>query len=149
MVEILDEKMKRIYTYGVFDLLHPGHIKLLERAKSLGDYLIVGIVADKPIKELKGEDRSIQTQEDRAFIIESLSCVDKVMLQAQYDPSFNLRRLEESNKHVDILVKGDDWDYIPGTETIEELGGLLVKLSYSKGHSTSDMVSKIKETQND
>lgn len=138
--------MKRVYTYGAFDLLHPGHIKLLERAKALGDYLIVGVVSDNAIKELKGKDRPIQTQQDRAFIMEHIDIIDEVMLQDIYDPSANLRKLVEDKKHIDILVKGDDWNYIPGTETIEELGGILVKLAYSKNYSTSSTVKKIKET---
>jgi D-beta-D-heptose 7-phosphate kinase/D-beta-D-heptose 1-phosphate adenosyltransferase len=136
--------MKIIYTYGAFDLLHPGHIKLLQRAKDLGDYLIVGIAGDESIKKLKGNDRPIQNQKDRAFIVESLDMVDEVMLQEEYDPSVNLKQLANDNKSVSILAKGDDWTYIPGTETIEELGGILVKLSYSKGFSTSEMVKKIR-----
>ena len=137
--------MKKIYTYGAFDLLHPGHIKLLEGARKLGNYLIVGIVADEAIKELKGNDRPIQSQEDRAYIIESLSCVDEVILQDGYDPS---RYLKEYEGKIDFLVKGDDWEYIPGTETIHELGGVLIKLSYSKEYSTSSMVNKIKNNDN-
>ena len=140
--------MKRIYTYGAFDLLHPGHIKLLEGARKLGDYLIVGIVADEAIKELKGPDRPIQTQEDRAFIIESLSCVDEVVLQDGYDPSRYMKEYKEKEEKIDFLVKGDDWEYIPGTETIHELGGVLIKLSYSQDYSTSTIIKKIKE-QND
>ena len=141
--------MKRIYTYGAFDLLHPGHIKLLERAKALGDYLIVGIVPDDAIRDLKGEDRPIQSLKDRAFIVESLDIVDAIMIQGSYDPSNNLEKLKADNQPVDILVKGDDWDYIPGTETIEELGGMLIKLPYSKGFSTSDIIKKIRGEIND
>ena len=137
--------MKIVYTYGAFDLFHPGHIKLLQRARDLGDYLVVGVVADAAIKELKGKDRPIQSQEDRVTILEHIDIVDEVMLQDVYDPSANLRKLLADNKPVAILAKGDDWTYIPGTETIEELGGMLVKLSYSKGFSTSDTVKKIKE----
>ena len=138
--------MKRIYTYGAWDLLHPGHIRLLERAKALGDFLVVGIVDDTSIKNLKGADRPVQTQTDRAYIIEHIDCVDEVMLQEGYDPSTNLKKLVEEKTPINILTKGDDWDQIPGTETIEELGGMLVKLSYSKGFSTSSTVKKIKGT---
>lgn len=137
--------MRRVYTYGAWDLIHPGHIKLLERAKALGDYLVVGIVSDNAIKDLKGADRPIQTQADRAYVIEHIDYVDEVILQEGYDPTTNLEKFEAEGKHIDILAKGDDWDYIPGTETIEKLKGVLVKLKYSKGHSTSDLVTKIKE----
>ena len=135
---------KIVYTYGVFDLLHPGHISLLERAKALGDYLIVGVVADKPVKDLKGKDRPIMKACDRLRIIEALRCVDLAVLQPEYDPSNDIENLSLCNIKVDILAKGDDWDYIPGTETVEKLGGKLIKLSYTQGSSTSDMVKKIR-----
>lgn len=139
--------MRRVYTYGAWDLIHPGHIKLLERAKALGDYLIVGIVSDDAIKNLKGTDRPIQTQVDRAYVIESIIHVDEIVLQEGYDPTANLEKCEAEGKHIDILAKGDDWDYIPGTETIEKLGGVLVKLKYTKGHSTSSIVTKLKDNK--
>lgn len=128
-----------VYTYGVWDLLHPGHITLLKRARELGDFLIVGIVADGPVKELKGDDRPIQKFDDRLSIVGSLRCVDATIPQTLYDPSDELLFLER----IDILTKGDDWENIPGTETIEAMGGKLVKLSYSYGFSTSQTVSKL------
>lgn len=134
-----------VYTYGAFDLLHSGHIKLLEKAKALGDYLIVGIVADNPIKQLKGKDRPIQSQEDRINVVSHLNMVDKVMLQNTYDPHENIKKLYfKDSIRIDILAKGNDWDYIPGTKAIIEMGGKLVKLPYSKGFSTSDMIKKIR-----
>ena len=136
------DKMRKIYTYGAYDLLHPGHIKFLKRARELGDYLIVGVVADEAVRELKGDDRPVQEQKDRAYIIENLDCVDEVVLQDGYDPS---RCLKAHKGKIDFLVKGDDWDYIPGTETIEELGGTLVKLPYSKKYSTSGVINKIRK----
>lgn len=129
---------KTVYTYGAFDLLHPGHIKMLEVAKSYGEKLVVGIVSDKAIKELKGKDRPIQNQEDRLRIIDSLKCVDVTMHQKEYDPVPNLEKVKP-----DILVKGNDWDYIPGQEWIEEHGGKIIKPSYHKGWSTSSTVQKM------
>ena len=128
-----------VYTYGAWDLLHPGHIHFLESAKSLGDFLIVGIVTDKAIKDLKGEDRPVQSVEDRLSIISSLRCVDAAITQSDYDPSENLENIER----IDILTKGDDWEYIPGQESIVSLGGKLVKISYSPDYSTSSTISKI------
>jgi len=139
---IFEAKMKKkkiIYTYGAFDLLHPGHIKMLERAKSYGDKLVVGIVGDEAIKKLKGEDRPIQTLEDRIRIVDALKCVDEVMIQKDYDPVPNMEKVKP-----DILVKGDDWKHIPGEEWIREQGGELIKPSYSGDWSTSDMVKKIR-----
>lgn len=135
----LETSKKVVYTYGVWDLLHPGHIKLLIRARKLGDFLVVGVVKDKPIKCLKGKDRPIQSLNERLFIVSALKCVDVAIVQSEYDPSRELRKIGR----VDILVKGDDWERIPGGNTIRAMGGKLIKLSYSSGYSTSALVSKI------
>lgn len=129
---------KVVYTYGAWDLLHPGHIKLLEKAKSYGDVLYVGVVGDEAIKELKGEGRPIQTQVDRIEIVGSLKCVDVVMSQKDYDPVPNMEKIKPS-----VLVKGDDWDIIPGVMWIEQHGGKLIKPSYSKEWSTSKIIKKV------
>jgi len=128
-----------VYTYGAWDLLHPGHIRMLESAKSYGNKLIVGVVGDKAIRDLKGKDRPIQTLEDRMRIVGSLKCVDEVMEQKDYDPVPNMEKVMP-----DILIKGDDWDHIPGQEWIKKHGGKLIKPPYSKGWSTSGIVKKIK-----
>ena len=141
ILQDLDNNIKIVYTYGAWDLLHPGHIHLLSRAKMLGDFLIVGVVSDEPIKELKGSERPVQAQDERLITIGSLRCVDAAISQPKYDPSDQLRYL----KRVDILTKGDDWDYIPGTETIEKLGGKLITFNYTKGFSTSSIVGKLQK----
>lgn len=135
----LSSDFKVVYTYGAWDLLHPGHINFLSRAKNLGDFLIVGVVADSPIRNLKGKERPLQTLSERLITVGSLRLVDATIAQSEYDPSEQLRSL----KRVNILTKGDDWDYIPGTETIEDLGGKLVKFSYTGGFSTSRIVEKL------
>lgn len=129
-----------VYTYGAFDLLHPGHIKMLETAASFGDELIVGIVGDKAIRDLKGKDRPIQNEKDRLRTVQSLKCVDVAMMQKDYDPEPNLEKIKP-----DILVKGDDWDHIPGQEWMKKHGGKLIKPPYSGGWSTSATVKKIME----
>jgi rfaE bifunctional protein nucleotidyltransferase chain/domain len=131
-----------VYSYGAFDLLHPGHIKLLERAKSYGTFLIVGIVKDEAIKKLKGNDRPIQPFQDRLDIIKSLKCVDVAIAQEDYNPVPNLEIFIP-----DILVKGDDWDYIPGEDWVKKNNKKLIKPTYSKGWSTSGMVKKIRGEQ--
>jgi len=128
-----------VYTYGAWDLLHPGHVNFLNRARDLGDFLIVGVVGDNPIKKLKGIDRPIQKQSERLIVVGSLRCIDAVISQPEYDPSSQLNSLNR----VNILTKGDDWDYIPGTETIEKVGGKLIKFSYTEGFSTSQTVNKL------
>tara|TARA_Y100001970_G_scaffold247143_1_gene315667 strand:- start:1186 stop:1683 length:498 start_codon:yes stop_codon:yes gene_type:complete len=128
-----------VYTYGAWDLVHPGHIRFLSRAKELGDFLIVGIISDKQIKEFKGIDRPIQSENDRLINIGSLRMVDAVIRQPIYDPSAQLNQISK----IDILTKGDDWDYIPGEETIQSLGGKLIKLGYTDNFSTSAIVKKM------
>ena len=127
------------YTYGAFDVLHPGHTRLLRRAKSLCDFLIVGVVADGPIKDLKGKDRPVNSLADRLEVVSELRCVDIAIEQPLYDPSNELRALAR----IDILVKGDDWDYIPGTATIQYMGGKLIKLPYSQGWSSSQTIKRM------
>lgn len=130
---------KIVYTYGAWDLLHPGHVKMLETAKSYGDKLIVGIVSDKAVRELKGKDRPIQNQKARLQMVRSLRCVDSVTYQNEYDPTPNLEMYRPG-----ILVKGDDWEHIPGSEYIESHGGKLIKPPYTKGPSTSALIKKIR-----
>lgn len=140
--EILESLPKTkivVYTYGAWDLLHPRHIKLLAAARELGDFLIVGVVADEPIRELKGHGRPVQPLADRLFSVGALRFVDAAIPQDKYDPSGQLKEL----KRVNILTKGDDWENIPGTETITKMGGRLVKLSYSCEYSSSAIISKI------
>jgi rfaE bifunctional protein nucleotidyltransferase chain/domain len=132
--------LRSAYTYGAFDLLHPGHIKLLENAKSFCDYLIVGVVGDKAIAELKGKDRPIEPIADRIRKVSALKCVDLVIEQETYDPVPNLKQY----KGVNILIKGNDWKNIPGEDFIKEKGGILIKPHYSEGWSTSGLVKKIR-----
>jgi len=136
--------MKIVYTYGVFDILHPGHISLLERAKALGDYLIVGIVCDEAVRERKGKGRPIQNQYDRARIVGALKCVDEVVIQGMFNPCGVLFAKHFLGQTVSILCKGDDWKYIPGKDAIEMLGGKLVKLPYSKEWSTSKIIKDVR-----
>ena len=135
----LEANKKIVYTYGAWDLLHPGHIIFLERARSLGNFLVVGIVDDHAIKELKGVDRPLQCSNDRLFIVKNLRCVDAAIIQPEYDPT----PIIENLKRVDVLTKGDDWEYIPGQEAIVRKGGQLIKLSYTEKFSTSSLVSKM------
>jgi len=128
-----------VYSFGAWDLLHPGHIRMLERAKALGNKLVVGVVGDNAVSQLKGVDRPIQPLIDRLRIVGALRCVDEVMVQDDYDPIPNMKKVKP-----DILVKGDDWDFIPGEDWIREHGEKLVKPSYSGEWSTSKTVKKIR-----
>jgi len=142
---IKKNKQKTIcYTYGVWDIIHEGHIKLLDKAKSMYDIVIVGVVDDISVKEKKGKNRPIYNQLVRAYMLEAFESPDYVMLQKTFDPTENLLNLKKSGIKVDVLLKGDDWDYIPGQETIKALGGKLVKLPYTKTVSTTDIIKKIR-----
>lgn len=132
-----------VYTYGVFDLLHPGHINMLEKAAAEGRKLIVGVVGDEAVAKLKGKDRPVQKLSERLRIVQSLKCVDCAVVQEDYDPVPNLEKF-----NPDVLVKGDDWDHIPGQEWIFAKGKRLVKPKYSEGFSTSATVKKIKTAEN-
>jgi rfaE bifunctional protein nucleotidyltransferase chain/domain len=143
VIQELPATFQVVYTYGVWDLLHPGHIKLLTRARELGDFLVVGVVADEPVRELKGPGRPTQHLKERLEIVGSLRFVDIAIPQKLYDPSLEMLELGRLN----ILTKGDDWEKIPGTETINKMGGRLVKLSYSPEHSSSSLIAKISGQQ--
>lgn len=130
---------KVVYTYGAFDLLHPAHVQLLEKAKAMGGHLIVGILSDEAIRCRKGTGRPIQGYEDRAFIVKSLKCVDRVVYQATYDPVPSMEKLR-----IDILTKGDDWNDCE--ISAKQYGCEFRKLHYNDQYSTTKMVKKINDS---
>jgi len=103
--------VKTIFTNGCFDILHRGHVELLLFCKSIGDIVIVGINSDRSVKELKGQTRPINSQEDRKFLLESLSCIDKVVIFDEDTPINIIKQIKP-----DIIVKGGDY-------SIEEVVG--------------------------
>jgi rfaE bifunctional protein nucleotidyltransferase chain/domain len=131
---------KVVYTYGVFDMLHPGHVTLLEKAKAAGTRLIVGVVKDDAVREKKGKDRPIQPFAVRAEMLSKLKCVDEVWEQDTFDPVPNMVQLDP-----DILVKGNDWSYPAGDEWIKDNGKILIRPEYTVGYSTTEMIKKIRE----
>jgi rfaE bifunctional protein nucleotidyltransferase chain/domain len=131
---------KVVYTYGVFDMLHPGHVKLLETAKSHGTKLIVGVVEDAAVAERKGKERPIQPIEVRKRMLLALRCVDEIAIQRTFDPVPAMRIL-----NPDILVKGSDWSHPAGDEWILSNGKELIRPQYTEGFSTTDMIKKIRE----
>ena len=128
------------FTNGCFDLLHPGHISLLQHAKNECDKLVVGLNSDSSVAQLKGEDRPIQKANARATILLALQDVDVVII---FDEETTIK-LIESIKH-DVLVKGGDYkiDAIVGAEFINQNGGRVVLSNYKNGHSTSQLIKKI------
>ncbi|MCH8907019.1 MAG: adenylyltransferase/cytidyltransferase family protein, partial [Candidatus Heimdallarchaeota archaeon] len=138
------ENRKTVFTYGAFDILHPGHIRLLKRASKLGDKLIVGLVSDESVRELKGATRPAMSLEDRMELISAIRYVDEVYVMDSYDPVPLMKNL-----NINILTKGNDWDIIPGQEYAARMGIKIVKLSYSKHFSTSKLFEKIASFKND
>jgi len=137
----LKTKGKRIvFTNGCFDLLHVGHIRYLEEAKSLGDILFVGVNSDRSVREIKGPYRPILPEEERAEILSALGCVDYVTI---FDEPTPLNLISLLLPH--ILVKGGDWtkEATVGWEAVEGAGGEVVILSFIEGSSTSQLIETI------
>ena len=132
---------KAVFTNGVFDLLHPGHIRYLQDARRLGDALIVGLNSDASVRANKGPERPITPQAERAEILAALECVDAVAIFDEETPAEIITRIQP-----DVLVKGADWgpDNIVGRDTVEARGGKVVRMELSKGYSTTQLIGKIK-----
>ncbi|MGE0481184.1 MAG: PfkB family carbohydrate kinase [Phycisphaerae bacterium] len=132
---------KVVFTNGCFDILHPGHVDLLERAKSLGSLLVVGINSDASVRQQsKGDDRPIRRQEDRARMLAALMCVDFVVVFDEPDP---VRLVEQLAP--DVLVKGGDWaHWVAGRECVEARGGQVVLLKLVEGYSTTSELERIR-----
>lgn len=138
-------KGKRIvFTNGCFDLLHIGHTRYLQAARSLGDLLVVGVNTDDSVRGLeKASDRPIVPEAQRAEVLAALSCVDFVVLFAEPDPERLITAIQP-----DVLVKGGDWtpDTIVGREVVENRGGLVRTIPLVPGMSTTALVQRIRST---
>ena len=140
-IEDLKKKGKRIvFTNGCFDLLHLGHVRYLEKSKSLGDILVVGVNSDRSVRSLKGPERPILPEEERTEILSSLACVDYVTVFDELTP---LELISSLQPHV--YVKGGDWakEAVVGKEVVEQSGGKVVILPFVEGSSTSNLIETI------
>lgn len=135
-----------VFTNGCFDLLHPGHIRYLREARSLGDALIIAINSDRAVRELKGSSRPILNQFERAEVLAALEMVDFVTIFDELDPRSTIVALQP-----DVLVKGGDWEInqIIGREEVEATGGVVRSLPFVSGISTTDIVNRILKTSSD
>jgi len=141
IIKDLKAKGKKIvFTNGCFDLLHVGHIRYLEKARSLGDILIAGVNTDRSVQSLKGPERPILPEEERTEILSGLWCVDYVTL---FDESTPLELITSLQPHV--LVKGGDWakETTVGREVVEESGGEVVIIPSVEGASSSNIIETI------
>lgn len=130
---------KLVFTNGCFDLIHPGHIDLLERARALGDRLVVGLNSDASVKAIRGRSPFV-SQEDRATVLRGLRTVDEVIIFDEPTPARLIAELQP-----DVLVKGGDWaiDRIVGADTVLRKGGEVRSLTLKEGYSTTAIVEKI------
>jgi rfaE bifunctional protein nucleotidyltransferase chain/domain len=129
-----------VFTNGVFDLLHVGHVRYLAQARTVGDALLVAINSDRTVRELKGPDRPVFDQSERAEILAALRVVDYVTIFDDVSPRSLIAELLP-----DVLVKGGDYalDQIHGREEVEAAGGNVVSLPFVKGASTTTLIQKI------
>jgi len=134
------EGKKVVFTNGVFDLIHAGHVDYLSKAKKLGDILIVGLNSDESVRRIKGEKRPILEQEERAFILSNLKPVDYVVLFEDDTPAKLISEIIP-----DILVKGADWsvEKIVGKDVVENNGGKVMNIEFVNDQSTSRIIDLI------
>lgn len=139
--ELRNQKKKIVFTNGCFDILHAGHVRYLNVAKSFGDILIIGLNSDESVKRLKGNDRPINNQEDRAEVLLALKAVDYVVI-------FGEQTAEEVIAQVkpDVYVKGGDYtlETLPEAKIVQNYGGKVEFVEMVKGRSTTNVINKIK-----
>jgi len=128
-----------VFTNGVFDLLHPGHVRYLQDARRLGEALIVGVNSDRSVRANKGPERPINPEHERAEVLGGLACVDIAVIFDQDTPHELITQVQP-----DILVKGADWGEhnIVGRDVVEARGGRVVRMELSKGFSTTSLIER-------
>ena len=131
-----------VFTNGCFDILHPGHVKLFARARAAGDALVVAINSDASVRRLKGPDRPVFSEDERAEILAAMRDVDWVCIFGDDTPLETILEIRP-----DVLVKGADWKEkgIVGQREVESWGGKVVAVDLVEGHSTSEVVSRVVE----
>lgn len=133
---------KVVFTNGCFDLLHVGHVRYLQQAKSLGDFLVIGVNSDASVKRLKGPSRPVQNENDRAEILAALAAVDAVVIFDEETPYELIKEIQP-----DVLVKGGDWavETIVGHDIVMARGGVVKSLQFVEGRSTTEIIKRSKQ----
>jgi D-beta-D-heptose 7-phosphate kinase/D-beta-D-heptose 1-phosphate adenosyltransferase len=128
-----------VFTNGVFDLLHPGHVRYLQDARRLGDALIVGVNSDRSVRANKGPERPINPEAERAEVLSALACVDLAVVFDEDTPHALITQIQP-----DVLVKGADWgeQNIVGRDVVEARGGRVVRMELSPGFSTTSLIER-------
>lgn len=140
LAKLRKEKKKIVFTNGVFDIIHRGHVDYLHKARSFGDILIVGLNTDSSVKKIKGSKRPVQKQNDRAAILSSLKPVDYVVFFSETTPEKLIELIKP-----DVLVKGADYKLsgIIGAKFVSSYGGVVKRVRLTKGRSTSAILRKL------
>jgi len=140
LLEKVRGKKKIVFTNGCFDILHAGHADYLNKAKSLGDILVVGINSDASVRRIKGEKRPILPQQMRAYLLDNLKPVDYVVIFEEDTPLELIKAIKP-----DVLVKGADWDLerIVGADFVLSYGGRVERIAFSFNISTSKVIERI------
>ena len=133
-----------VFTNGVFDLLHPGHVRYLQDARRLGALLIVGVNSDRSVRAIKEPGRPLNPEDERAEVLLSLECVDAVVVFYEDNP----HRLIEAIQ-PDVLVKGADWGptEIIGRDVVEARGGRVVRIDLAPGYSTTELIRRVQTSR--
>jgi len=131
-----------VFTNGCFDIIHRGHVEYLNQAKSLGDYLIIGVNSDNSVKKLKGKFRPINKENDRAFVLDNLKAVDFVIIFNEDTPYEIIKKTLP-----DFLVKGGDWkeEDIVGADIVKSNGGKVLSLKFIKNYSTTSIINELND----
>ena len=135
------EGRRIVFTNGVFDLMHPGHVRYLRAARGEGDALIVAVNSDRSVRANKGPERPIVPEAERAELVASLACVDGAFVFDEETPDRIIRAIQP-----DVLVKGADWahDAIVGRDVVEGRGGRVVRAPIEQGYSTTEIIKKVR-----
>ena len=130
-----------VFTNGVFDLLHPGHVRYLQQARALGDTLIVGVNSDRSVRANKGDARPVNAERERAEVLVALGCVDAAVIFDEETPHAIVSVVQP-----DVLVKGADWgaDEIVGRDVVEARGGRVVRVELAPGYSTTNLIARVR-----
>jgi rfaE bifunctional protein nucleotidyltransferase chain/domain len=141
-IDLLKKNSKRIvFTNGCFDILHIGHARYLYAARSLGDFLIVAVNSDRSVKTLKGPERPVVPENERAEMIAALGCVDMAIIFDEETPYETIKRIVPH-----VLVKGGDWKEaeIVGSDIVKAAGGEVKSITFTEGSSTTNIISRIR-----
>ena len=138
--ELKAQNKKIVFTNGVFDIIHRGHVEYLTEAKSLGDILIVGLNSDSSVKMIKGDKRPIVAEENRAYVLANLKPVDYVVIFTEDTPYNTIKKIM-----TDILVKGADWaeDKIIGSDIVKQSGGEIKRITFVENNSSTNIIDRI------